>query len=139
MSIYPHNGTCAGYQHPALYAPYHCPRPVVAAGLVYYEEHRGQFLYLAFACPEHAELLITARPLQERDRAEITRRQTRAPSEKNGPLAVGREARELVARARHWATTHPERLYRPPAAPLPELPPHIPDRPPGGYNRRVPG
>jgi hypothetical protein len=137
--VYPHGASCAGYQHPGPYAPYHCPRPVVAAGLVFYEERRGQFLYLAFACPEHTRELIAARPLQERDHAEITRRRTRPATERTEPLAVGREARELVARARRWARTHPERLYRPPAEPLLPLPPHIPDRPIGGYGRSGPG
>lgn len=81
---------------------------------MFYEYPRPSVMW-CFACPEHAEELIAARPLQERDRAEMARRRElsarHAPDPQGGPLAVGRAARELVDRARRWAQAHPELTY----------------------------
>jgi len=68
---------------------------------------------MAFACPDHVDDLIAARPLHDRDRAEQARRR-RGNEQQVGDLAVGREARELVERARRWAAAHPELTYRRP-------------------------
>jgi len=63
--------------------------------------------------------LIAARPLLERDRAELARRRyyydRRELDPDQRPLAVGMAARELVERARRWAAAHPEHTY--PVAP----------------------
>jgi hypothetical protein len=111
--FYASDGTCGGYCQEMWTAPSRCPAPVVAAGLVLYEQPRPT-VWWAFACPDHIEHLTAARPLLDRDRAEITRRRT--PGERAGPLAVGREARELLDWARRWARAHPELTFTPPAA-----------------------
>jgi len=58
-----------------------------------------------------------ARPLLERDRAELARRRyyydRRELDPDQRPLAVGMAARELVERARRWAAAHPEHTYQP--------------------------
>jgi hypothetical protein len=99
-----------GYQGGTWTPPSHCTREPVAAGLAFYAAARRQSVRLAFACPDHVDDLIAPRPLCERDRAEMGRRHQREPV---AELAVGREARELVERARRWAAAHPERTYRP--------------------------
>ncbi|MDN5749655.1 MAG: hypothetical protein L0H64_14250 [Pseudonocardia sp.] len=84
----------------------------MAAGLVFYEQPPR--VWWAFACPHHAEHLTAARPLLDRDRAEIARRRGAAPLDRTEPLAVGRAARELIDRAQRWAGAHPELAYIPP-------------------------
>lgn len=111
---------CWGYQGGTWTPPSLCTAAPVAAGLVFYATARRQSVVLAFACPEHTAELIAARPLHERDRAEMARRsdrQARLQPDGVEPLAVGRDARELVDRARRWAAAHPELTYTaPPAA-----------------------
>jgi hypothetical protein len=80
-------------------------------------------VWWAFACAAHVEYLTAARALLDRDRAELARR--RRPREDRdgatvGPVATGRQARELIARARRWAERHREHLY--PAAPPDRVP-----------------
>lgn len=114
--FYVHDGSCGGYQHGVWTAPTRCPAPVVAAGIVLgHATRRRPAVWLAFSCAEHVGHLDVARPLTDRDRAEITRRrehaQTRRPDPDSGPLATGQAARELVARVRRWAAAHPDRTY----------------------------
>lgn len=115
--FYATDGSCGGYRHGVWTAPARCLTPVVAAGLVFYDQPRPR-VWWAFACPDHAEHLTAARPLLDRDRAEITRRRTAAPPDRTEPLAVGRAARDLIDRAQRWADAHPDRAYVPPPAPL---------------------
>ena len=95
---------CWGYQGGTWTSPSSCTRAPVAAGLVFYSSPRRQSVMVSFACPDHAGDLIAARPLRDRDRAEMARRARQEPV---AQLAVGREARELVERARRWAAAHP--------------------------------
>lgn len=114
--FYPTDGSCGGYRQGIWTAPARCHSPVVAAGLVFYEQPRPR-VWWAFACPDHAEHLTAARPLLDRDRAEIARRRTAAPGDRTEALAAGRAARELLDRARRWADANPELAYIPPPAP----------------------
>lgn len=72
-------------------------------------DHRAA--WRGFACDEHAEQLIAARPLLPRDRDVLARRRRmqlvsgRAAGEPEGPLARGREADLLIERALAWAAT----------------------------------
>lgn len=121
---------CWGYQGGTWTPPSLCTAAPVAAGLVFYATARRQSVMLAFACPEHVAELIAARPLHERDRAEMARRydrQARRQPDGVEPLAVGREARELVERARRWAAAHPGLTYT--AAPVASTPPALPTSP----------
>jgi hypothetical protein len=119
LVFYVHAASCGGYRHGVWTGPTRCPQPVVAAGFVVDRNPRKPSVWLAFTCAEHVGHLDVARPLTNRDRAEITRRQSHADALRNdpdsGPLAVGQAARELVARARRWAAAHPERTYPPPS------------------------
>lgn len=114
--FYATDGSCGGYRHGVWTAPSRCLTPVVAAGLVFYEQPRPR-VWWAFACRDHAKHLTAARALLDRDRAEIARRRAAAPGERTEPLAVGRAAWELLDRARRWAAAHPEHVYIPPPAP----------------------
>lgn len=114
--FYPTDGSCGGYRHGVWTAPSRCLSPVVAAGLIFYEKPRAR-VWWAFACPDHAEHLTAARPLLDRDRAEIARRRSAAPLDRTEPLAVGQAARDLIERAQRWASAHPELAYTPPPAP----------------------
>lgn len=113
--FYLHGASCGGYRHGVWTAPTSCSLPVVAAGLVLGGDRRRPTVWLAFSCAEHVEHLDVARPLTDRDRAEMARRRTHAeasrPDPDVGPLATGRAARKLLARARRWAAAHPERTY----------------------------
>ncbi|OLT12918.1 hypothetical protein BJF78_23200 [Pseudonocardia sp. CNS-139] len=67
-----------------------------------------------FTCAHHTDEVIAARPLLDRDRAELTRRRDRATSVRAGhrhppvePLRVGTAALRLVEDARAWAAKHP--------------------------------
>lgn len=117
--FYVHGASCGGYRHGTWTAPVSCPAPVVAAGIVAGRDPRRPTVWLAFTCAEHVGHLEVARPLTDRDRAEIARRhehaQTRRPDPDSGPLATGQAACELVTRARRWAAAHPERTYPQPA------------------------
>ena len=123
----PQDPSCGGYRQGVWTAPSPCPHPVAAAGLyVNRADHRPYrwSVWWAFACPEHAHELVAARPLLDRDRAEIARRRDLrehwTPGRDVEPLAVGRPAAELVERAHRWATAHPEQTYTAPAARRPD-------------------
>jgi len=105
-----HAASCGGYQHGVRTGPVSCPRPVVA-GLVFNQYERRPSVWWAFTCAGHVGHLIAARPLLERDRAELARRRyyydRRELDPDQRPLAVGMAARELVERARRWACCAP--------------------------------
>lgn len=107
---------CGGFIYPALTAPYACAATPTVAGLRYSE--RDRTVWLGFACDIHAGQLIAARALLARDRDRLRTRQERERTEldgrrwaglRDGPLARGRAAEQLVARARIWAGAHPWR------------------------------
>lgn len=105
----------AGHQNPR-----DCPRPVTRAGLRLVLEPEPR-LFLCFACDEHANQLDAPRPLRPRDAQERAARRRRAQAGRAdapaAPLARGREAIELHARALAWAARHtpaPERRKDPP-------------------------
>jgi len=118
--FYIHDGTCGGYEPDNQAAPRRCLQRVVAAGLVDRLESRRPAVWLSFACAGHVGNLIAARPLLDRDRAEMARRRFHHDAMRidpdRGPLATGRAARELLARAQRWATAHPEQTYPPATA-----------------------
>jgi hypothetical protein len=123
----PQDPSCGGYRHGVWTAPSPCPHPVAAAGLYFNRaDHRPYrwSVWWAFACPEHAHELIAARPLLDRDHAELARRRDLrehwTPGRGVEPLAIGRPATELVERAQRWATAHPEQTYTAPAARRPD-------------------
>lgn len=129
----PQDPSCGAYRYGVWTAPSPCPYPVAAAGLYFNRaDHRPYrwSVWWAFACPEHAHELVAARPLLDRDRAEIARRRDLrehwTPGRDVEPLAVGRHAAELVERAHRWATAHPEQTCTAP----PESRP-VPARPDG--------
>lgn len=97
-------------------SPVPCRAPVTHAALVLFEERDGRCCaYKIFTCAEHstADKIRAAHPLLEHDRAELARRREArrrileegAPAHTSDldPIAVGRAARELVARAIEWA------------------------------------
>lgn len=107
---------CGGYVHHDLTAPTACAATPIVAGLRY--SARDRTVWLGFACDTHADQLIAARPLLPRDRDRLRTRQDRERTEldgkrwaglRDGPLARGRAAEQLVARARVWAAAHPWR------------------------------
>ena len=92
-----------------------CNGEVTATGLWFYS-HRRSAVWQGFACEQHAQLLIAPRRLLPRDYDVLRRRQRRAPGqhteahyagEQDGPLARGRDAEQLVARAQAWAARNP--------------------------------
>jgi hypothetical protein len=101
-----------------------CPGTVVAAGLIH-SNSVPLAVWLAFGCAAHVDLLVAPRVLLDRDRAELAARYERVrrtvedkqPWVPPGPLAVGADARRLLARARRWAQTHPWRDVDDPARP----------------------
>jgi hypothetical protein len=113
----PHRASCGGALEPAeTGVAAWCPAPVVAAGLNFVQDKPAQACW-GFACPVHADALMAARPLWDKDRAELTRRR-RAEStggSVSATLAVGVAARNLVAQARGWAGRNQDRLYQLPA------------------------
>ena len=122
--FYIHAPGCGGYQHGMWTAPAACGRPVVAAGPVFYPYPHPQ-TWLGFACAQHVGQLEVARPLTDSDRAVLARRSARhhnhrpdpGQEHEEAPLATGRAARELIARARRWAATHPDQTYPTPPNP----------------------
>lgn len=136
----PQEPSCGAYRHGVWTAPSGCPRPVVAAGLYFnrsdHRVHRWS-VWWAFVCPEHAGELIAARPLLDRDRAEIARRRDLVthwtPGNHVQPLAAGRPAADLVERARRWAAAHPEQAFTATAPAEPTPPSAHPGRPFGAY------
>lgn len=101
--------------------PRDCRRPVTRAGLRLVLEPEPR-LFLCFACDEHASQLDAPRPLRARDAKERAARRRRAQAAHAdapaAPLAVGRDAVELHARALAWAARHapiPEHRQTPPA------------------------
>ena len=104
---------CGGIVFRGVRGPTSCPAEPTMAGL-WYAAH-GRTVWLGFACPEHAEQLIAARPLLPRDRDALERRRDRRSTElsgrrwageREGPLARGVAAERLVERARAWAERH---------------------------------
>ena len=83
--FYVHGSTCGGYQHGAWTAPQRCARPVVAAGIVAGRDPRKPSVWWAFTCAEHVADLDIARPLTDRDRAEIARRRTHEQARRPDP------------------------------------------------------
>lgn len=123
----------AGHQNPR-----DCPRPVTRAGLRLVLEPEPR-LFLCFACDEHANQLDAPRPLLARDAQERAARRHRAQTARADapatPLARGREAIELHARALAWAARHtpaPEHREDPPPRPP------APQRPAGRAGQRGP-
>ena len=105
---------CGGFVHHDLTAPTACVQTPTVAGLRY--SARDRTAWLGFACDSHADQLIAARRLLARDRDVLRAREARERTEldgrrwaglRDGPLARGRAADDLVARARAWADQHP--------------------------------
>ena len=94
--------------------PRNCEGHVTHAGLRWFPSNRT--LWLVFACAAHADQLEAARPLLDRDRAELARRRERTRRQLAGqpthwepqPLATGAAGLRLLERARTWAATHPQ-------------------------------
>jgi hypothetical protein len=93
-----------------LGTPTNCPGLPTHAGLVFFESPRPA-VWLVFVCTAHRGQVIAARPLLDRDRAELEHRRGaqrnalagRAPYARLEPLALGTQARRLVEQARVWA------------------------------------
>jgi hypothetical protein len=73
-------------------------------------------VWRSFACAAHADQLVAPRALRARDRDRLRRRAElaadprigrRYAGERDGPLARGSAAVELVRRAIEWAARHP--------------------------------
>lgn len=106
---------CGGLVHHDGTGPSACTAPPTAAGLRVYAQRRLA-VWLGFACNSHAHQLVAPRPLLDRDREVLRRRREREATllagrawngEEEGPLARGRDAARLVARAEAWAKRHP--------------------------------
>src|SRR5689334_21995609 len=107
---------CGGYVHHAVLAPSECNAEPTVTGLVLIgEPGKRRAVWRGFACDAHADELRGARPLLPKDRDELARRREarraqraghRWPGEREGALAWGREADELLARAEAWAARH---------------------------------
>lgn len=108
---------CGCFVHHAGDAPCQCDREPVVVGLVMIgEPSQRRTLWRGFACDDHVGELLAARALLPRDHALRAhrrdawhtqlagRRWTGSPGQ---PLAWGREAAELLARAQAWAARHP--------------------------------
>lgn len=97
---------CAFYTSGGGAAPSHCQRKTTHAGLIWFPHSRS--LWWSFACVVHASGLEAARPLNDRDRAELSRRreklratlQDKAPWVPDEPLARGAEGLRILERAR---------------------------------------
>jgi hypothetical protein len=72
---------------------------VVAAGLYFVEQRPVQACW-GFACPNHAQMLIAARPLWEKDRNELTRRRRALPAggSVSATFATGRYQQPAASR-----------------------------------------
>lgn len=109
---------CGGFRtHPTL-APDSCTNEPTHAGLCFYGAPGSRrAIWLGFACPAHVHQLVAARLLLPRDRDVLDRRRDqqrtelagrRWAGERDAPLARGKEADDLLARARAWAVAHPD-------------------------------
>jgi hypothetical protein len=76
----------------------------------------GGTVWRSFACATHADQLVAPRALRARDRDLLRRRAElaadprigrRYAGERDGPVARGAAAAELVRRAVEWAERHP--------------------------------
>ncbi len=86
--------------------PLYCRHIPTWAGLRWYPYPAPGSVWLAFTCDTHVDQVEAARPLLDRDRAELQRR--RDHPRQVQPLATGAAGRRLVERA--------VRYYTPPAA-----------------------
>lgn len=103
---------CGGFVQPAGLAPRACQAAPEFVGLKMYRQDSGRrHVVRGFACAGHVEHFDVARPLRDADRALLERRRERQrvelsgrrwDGEREGPLAWGREADELLERARAW-------------------------------------
>jgi hypothetical protein len=96
-----------------MQGPTHCEAEPSMAGL-WFAAH-GRTVWLGFACEQHADHLIAARPMLPRDRDVLLRRcdqrrtelaGKRWAVEREGPLARGAAAERLVQQAKTWAERH---------------------------------
>jgi hypothetical protein len=85
---------------------FECSAEPTHAGLVLISDQ----VFLAFACLEHESMLIAARRMLDRDRAELERRRHSWTWARVGhpqlpiePLRTGAAAQRLVEKARAWA------------------------------------
>ena len=103
---------CGGYDQHLTTPPSACFGEVVVVGLVLVgRPGKRRAVWRGFACSRHAHQLLGARPLLPRDRDVLARRREerhirlaghRWAGEREGPLARGREADELIQRAEAW-------------------------------------
>ena len=93
----PGRGACGAY----ISAQTLCPKPPTRVGLITFGPPLR--VWKAFTCDEHQDRLVVSRPVEERDRAELAYRLEKLRPAIT-PLAEGAEARELLERARAWAT-----------------------------------
>lgn len=104
---------CGGYDQHTVIPPSACVNEPVVVGLYPTgRPGRRRSVWRGFACRRHAHQLVAARPLLPRDRDVLARRRDeqrvqitgrRWAGEREGALAHGREAGDLVARAVAWA------------------------------------
>jgi hypothetical protein len=106
------NAGCGGYVHHDL-APSTCEDAPTVVGLRFSPHDRT--VWLGFACDVHAQELIAPRVLLPRDRDVLHRRRALRSHEsrgrrwaglREGPLARGAAAEQLVDRALAWASRH---------------------------------
>ena len=106
---------CGGLLHRDPSGPTPCPGEVIAVGLRLYTFRRST-VWLAFGCEQHLDQLIAPRRLLPRDHETLLLRRDRQRLHRAGrtwfgdeeqPLARGRDAERLVARAQAWAARHP--------------------------------
>jgi hypothetical protein len=91
--------------------PNSCRLPATRCGLLLHRpKNKPAEAWLVFACEPHADRLVAARELLDRDRAVLDRwraEEARAmagqPYRRAEPLALGGGAVQLVERARRWA------------------------------------
>ncbi|MBC3189978.1 hypothetical protein H7X46_02735 [Pseudonocardia sp. C8] len=95
--------------------PGRCTGGATYAGVVMFATEQKQMLWLAFACAEHADQLDAPRRMLPRDEAARDERHRNEQAARSGrpytrpqPLALGRDARELHAKALRWAAAHAE-------------------------------
>lgn len=107
---------CGGFVHYDGVAPHQCMQEPVVVGLVLIgEPGLRRALWRGFACEVHAGELLAARALRPRDQALLAHRREAWHTQLAGrrwsgtpeqPLAWGREADELLARALDWVARH---------------------------------
>lgn len=103
---------CGSYVDRGNLAPKPCGAEPTHAGLIMFRRPSGRrYVVREFTCATHADHLDVARPIQERDRPVLQRRRDREQAQLAGrawsgedeqPVAWGREADELMERARAW-------------------------------------